>query len=239
MFDPYRKWLGIPAEEQPPNHYRLLGIGLFENDQDVIKSAVVQRSAYVRNFQSGKHAEDATRILNDIGAADACLTNPAKRGPYDADLKRKIAQSKAAATAKAQPAPASRPLFDPALEQLAAAPALPNWAQMAPRQKSWATWQVAAIGGGAVVVVLLAVVLIMQVVGGDEPLPVAAAAPLDAADAANDIAAEAPAVTEGDPATPVANQDSPPPLEESASPPADVHLWRNQNLRLPHVPCRT
>ena len=27
-FDPYRKWLGIPPQEQPPNHYRLLGIGL-------------------------------------------------------------------------------------------------------------------------------------------------------------------------------------------------------------------
>ena len=25
-FDPYYRWLGIPAEEQPPNHYRLLGI---------------------------------------------------------------------------------------------------------------------------------------------------------------------------------------------------------------------
>jgi hypothetical protein len=34
-FDPYRKWLGIPPEEQPPNHYRLLGIALFEDDPDV------------------------------------------------------------------------------------------------------------------------------------------------------------------------------------------------------------
>ena len=24
--DPYHVWLGIPPEEQPPNHYRLLGI---------------------------------------------------------------------------------------------------------------------------------------------------------------------------------------------------------------------
>ena len=24
-FDPYHIWLGIPPEEQPPNHYRLLG----------------------------------------------------------------------------------------------------------------------------------------------------------------------------------------------------------------------
>jgi hypothetical protein len=25
-FDPYHVWLGIPPHEQPPNHYRLLGI---------------------------------------------------------------------------------------------------------------------------------------------------------------------------------------------------------------------
>ena len=31
-FDPYYKWLGIPREEQPPNHYRVLGIRVFEED---------------------------------------------------------------------------------------------------------------------------------------------------------------------------------------------------------------
>ena len=25
-FDPYHRWLGIPPEEQPADHYRLLGI---------------------------------------------------------------------------------------------------------------------------------------------------------------------------------------------------------------------
>ena len=25
-FDPYHKWLGIPPKQQPPDHYRLLGV---------------------------------------------------------------------------------------------------------------------------------------------------------------------------------------------------------------------
>jgi len=29
-FNPYHKWLGIPTDEIPPNHYRLLGISPFE-----------------------------------------------------------------------------------------------------------------------------------------------------------------------------------------------------------------
>jgi hypothetical protein len=31
QFDPYRKWLGIAPADQPPNHYRLLGLDLFES----------------------------------------------------------------------------------------------------------------------------------------------------------------------------------------------------------------
>ena len=42
-FDPYHQWLGIPAAEQPPNHYRLLGVPLLESDLDVIEAAAERR----------------------------------------------------------------------------------------------------------------------------------------------------------------------------------------------------
>ena len=42
-FDPYYKWLGIPPDEQPPNHYRLLGVRDFEADAEVIENAADQR----------------------------------------------------------------------------------------------------------------------------------------------------------------------------------------------------
>ncbi len=41
-FDPYHKWLGIPAKDQPANHYRLLGLDLFEADAEVIESAAMR-----------------------------------------------------------------------------------------------------------------------------------------------------------------------------------------------------
>ena len=47
-FDPYRKWFGIPPEDQPPNHYRLLGIELFECDEEAIDNAATQRMAFVK-----------------------------------------------------------------------------------------------------------------------------------------------------------------------------------------------
>ena len=41
-FDPYRAWLDIPDAAETPNHYRLLGLRLFEDDADRIVQAVAQ-----------------------------------------------------------------------------------------------------------------------------------------------------------------------------------------------------
>ena len=38
-FDPYHRWLGIRPEEQPADHYRLLGLARFEDDVEVIRDA--------------------------------------------------------------------------------------------------------------------------------------------------------------------------------------------------------
>lgn len=90
VFDPYHKWLGIRPEEQPPNHYRLLGIALFEEDPDVITNAADQRMAHVRTFQLGHHQEASQRLLNEIAAAKTCLLQPDKKREYDAHLRQPL-----------------------------------------------------------------------------------------------------------------------------------------------------
>jgi hypothetical protein len=89
-FDPYHKWLGIRPKDQPPNHYRLLGIELFENDPDVIASAADQRMAHVRSFQTGKNSEVSQKILNEIAAARVCLLDGRKKEQYDLALQGRI-----------------------------------------------------------------------------------------------------------------------------------------------------
>lgn len=86
MFDPYRKWLGIPESQRPPTHYQLLGISADEQDREVISAAVVRQSAFVRNFQVGPHSAEATQVLNEIAAAKVCLLDPVKRAEYDRQL---------------------------------------------------------------------------------------------------------------------------------------------------------
>jgi outer membrane biosynthesis protein TonB len=95
-FNAYHKWLGIPPEEQPPNHYRLLGIKVFETDPDVIASAADRQMAHVRTFQSGLHSAESQRVLNEISTARVALLNSAKKAEYDRQLQQHSAQSKPA-----------------------------------------------------------------------------------------------------------------------------------------------
>jgi hypothetical protein len=72
-FDPYHRWLGIPPRHQPPNHYRLLGLEPFEDDPEVIRDAAERQMAHVRTYQLSGHVALSQKILNELGAARACL----------------------------------------------------------------------------------------------------------------------------------------------------------------------
>src|SRR5687767_10994109 len=85
-FDPYHKWLGIPPREQPVSHYRLLGIGDFESDPQVVESAADRQMAHVHTFQTGPHGNLSQKLLNELAAAKVCLLNPSKKAAYDATL---------------------------------------------------------------------------------------------------------------------------------------------------------
>ena len=104
-FDPYRKWLGVPAGARPPDHYRLLGIALFEPDADVIANAADRQIAHVRTFLVEKRLPSSTgekspaptptspqaalarRLLAELAAARVTLLDPQKRAVYDAKLR--------------------------------------------------------------------------------------------------------------------------------------------------------
>lgn len=90
-FDPYHKWLGIPPAEQPPNHYRLLAISLFEPDSDVIAIAADKQMFCLRSFQTGPHSDLSQKLLNEIAAARVCLLHPEKKAVYDMMLREKMA----------------------------------------------------------------------------------------------------------------------------------------------------
>ncbi|MEM8670448.1 MAG: DNRLRE domain-containing protein [Planctomycetota bacterium] len=94
-FDPYYKWLAIPPEEQPPDHYRLLGIPQFTDDLDVIENLAEQRIRHIRSYQIGPKSEEATELLNELAAARACLLDVERKSRYDAALQKQLANVQA------------------------------------------------------------------------------------------------------------------------------------------------
>ena len=98
MFDPYHKWLGIPPKDQPPNHYRLLALELFESDPEVIDAAANRQMGYIQQRATGKHTALSQKLLNELASARLCLLESQQRAAYDAELRDAL--SKAVPTAK-------------------------------------------------------------------------------------------------------------------------------------------
>ena len=186
-FDPYYTWLGIPPKDQPPHHYRLLAIELFESNPDVIENAADRQMAHVRTFQTGKHAARSQKLLNEISQAKICLLNADSKATYDAQLKMVAGENAAtppratsdapAAEPKRQPAPNPAPSSTPdskpagpAGETFSFRPQSQAPTKTTPRRKPTAwTHPGVLVGGAAAVLIVLISVLIVTMFGKDDP----------------------------------------------------------------------
>jgi hypothetical protein len=149
-FDPYYKWLGIPPKDQPPNHYRLLGLEAFEWDSSVISNAADRQMRMVRTFQTGKWSKQSQALLNEISAARVCLLDPQRKTEYD---RRLAADPQAVETPPpiAEPPPLSGPPQLPMKPAQTATVPPPAVAQAAPPTLPGAlsgrpTWLYVAVG---------------------------------------------------------------------------------------------
>ena len=98
--DPYYEWLSIPPEDQPPDHYRLLGLKRFENNTTVIANAADRQLLLVRTYQIGSYADIAQKLMREITSAKLLLLDPASRSAYDRELSRSADTSTAAGTCR-------------------------------------------------------------------------------------------------------------------------------------------
>jgi NPCBM/NEW2 domain len=147
-FDGYHKWLGIPPEDQPPNHYRLLGINPFESHPDVIESAADQRMSHLRSFQTGQNADESQKLLNEVAAARVCLLKPETKSRYDRLLKAKLAKERPAAPAPPVSAPIPATVSPSAVTLSAVDDTIANAADLdftTPAQPATTDWQADAM----------------------------------------------------------------------------------------------
>ena len=104
-FNPYRVWLGIPANKLPADHYSLLGLETYESDPDVIESAADKVMSFVKTFQNGKYSKQSQQLLNEIAAARVCLLNEKAKAEYDAKLRAKEQQTASSQLGMVAPPP--------------------------------------------------------------------------------------------------------------------------------------
>lgn len=90
-FDPYYTWLGIPPAEQPPNHYRLLGLQIFEENPRVIENAADRQMRHLHALRAGEHAALSQRLLTEVASARICLIDSSRKRTYDEQLRRSCA----------------------------------------------------------------------------------------------------------------------------------------------------
>lgn len=84
--DAYRDWLKIPEDQQPPDHYAVLGLKRFEGEAGKVQEATMARMKVVRP-RCLKYHELGTQLLNQIAAANICLTDVAAKAEYDKTLR--------------------------------------------------------------------------------------------------------------------------------------------------------
>ena len=101
--DPYYEWLGIPPKDQPPNHYRLLGLELFEENRSVIDAAANRQMSFIKEYQAGADSELSQKLLNELSAARLCLLSAPTKATYDEQLRAQLRAQ--AASAPAMPVP--------------------------------------------------------------------------------------------------------------------------------------
>src|SRR4051794_4216700 len=112
-FNAYQAWLGIPPEECEgggPDHYRLLGLRVFEKDPQAIDAAARRSIATLSTVATGPRQALAERLMLEVGAAAACLRDPTQKAQYD----RALASGQPLVTAPVQQPAYSAPPSMPA-----------------------------------------------------------------------------------------------------------------------------
>jgi hypothetical protein len=110
-----RSWLGLFPSDWPPDHYTLLGLAPGSGDPTTVERTVLDRMAQLRPHQL-LHPELVTEGMNRLAQALVCLTDPAARAAYDAELGLPPPVPSMEGTNGAVPRPLRPPLSQPPYE---------------------------------------------------------------------------------------------------------------------------
>ena len=79
LMDVYKEWLGIPEGPRPPDHYSLLRLVKFEDDETRIRKNYTKLNGHVRKYATGQYSVQSQDLLNELAKAMLCLTDKQRK----------------------------------------------------------------------------------------------------------------------------------------------------------------
>ena len=108
----YHLMLELPEDITSPDHYELLRLEHFEDDEAVIKGAAIDANEKLLAWQNSKYHEECDRLIDEVVAARAILTGPKRKAKYDERLRKRLGIEDFLGTSEREmglaPAPPSR-----------------------------------------------------------------------------------------------------------------------------------
>ncbi|MDA1016454.1 MAG: protein kinase [Planctomycetota bacterium] len=86
--DPYAEWLGIPRDQRPLTHYRLLGLDRRNVDAAVVMTAAKQQHQRLQPHLVGINNGKCVQLMKEIETARRVLINDESRRKYNIELKQ-------------------------------------------------------------------------------------------------------------------------------------------------------
>lgn len=106
---PYSEWLGVTDRRRPPTHYSILGVADGEPRPNIIAQHAQRQTQKLQEHLAGPNRRLAKRLLFEIEAAQACLSNDQARSanPHGSNLQQpwRLHRERFAAQKAGQPRP--------------------------------------------------------------------------------------------------------------------------------------
>ena len=86
----YHLMLDVPEDITSPDHYQLLGLERFEDDQDVIKEATLDANEKLLAWQNSKYHRECDQLMDEVVAAREVLLDTKRKAKYDERLRQRL-----------------------------------------------------------------------------------------------------------------------------------------------------
>ena len=86
----YHLMLNLPEDVTSPDHYQLLGLEQFEDDEKAIRDAAIDANRELLKWQNSDYHRECDHLMDEVVAARETLLDAQRKAEYDRELRRRV-----------------------------------------------------------------------------------------------------------------------------------------------------